>query len=51
MSRAMNINIRPDSYIGFIGNERSVDKLVDYLCQWFPLQKDTPTGEKDKVNV
>src|SRR5258708_2719261 len=32
--------LRPDSYIGFIGNERSVDKLVDYLCQWFPLQKD-----------
>src|SRR5258708_6030895 len=32
--------LRPDSYSGFIGNERSVDKLVDYLCQWFPLQKD-----------
>ena len=36
--------LRPDSYIGFMGNERCVDKLVDYLCQWFPLQKDTPTG-------
>jgi 2-polyprenyl-6-methoxyphenol hydroxylase-like FAD-dependent oxidoreductase len=36
--------LRPDSSLGFMGNERCVDKLADYLCQWFPFQKNSSTG-------
>jgi 2-polyprenyl-6-methoxyphenol hydroxylase-like FAD-dependent oxidoreductase len=28
--------VRPDDYIGFLGGESSVPKLVNYLKKWFP---------------
>jgi hypothetical protein len=31
------ILVRPDSYIGFIGDENSVQQLTEYLTKWLIL--------------
>ena len=39
-SKAALALIRPDSYVGFLGDETAVGPLVAYLQQWFPVKKE-----------